>query len=94
MKLPKRKLVPVLNQALRHADLSLDLIKHHAIKYEGAELLLHAYLTSPLGGSEWPASAPTAEKDPGTHWTEGRVGPTAGLDAAAKKKTFIGIRYR
>jgi hypothetical protein len=47
-------------------------------------------LTSALDGGEWSASRPgrftTRERDPGTHWIGGWVGPRAGLNAVVKRK--------
>jgi len=38
------------------------------------------------------------ERDPGTHWIEGWVGPRAGMDTVAKRKnpitTLLGIEPR
>jgi hypothetical protein len=42
------------NDSKKRVKLSLFLIKHHAIMtYGRAEIQLHAFLTSPLDGSEW-----------------------------------------
>jgi hypothetical protein len=49
--------------------------------YWGAEVELHALLTSALDGDESasrPGSFTSREKAPGTQWIEGWVGPTAG----------------
>jgi hypothetical protein len=47
-------------------------------------------LTSALDGGEWSASRPgrftSREKDPGTQWIGGWVGPRAVLDAVVKRK--------
>jgi hypothetical protein len=43
------------------------------------------FLTSALDGGEWSASRPG--KDTGARLTGEWVGPTAGLDAAAKRKS-------
>jgi hypothetical protein len=47
-------------------------------------------LTSALDGGEWSASRlgrfTPRERDPGTHWIGGWVGPRAVLDAVVKKK--------
>jgi hypothetical protein len=47
--------------------------------YWGMGVWLHAFLTSALGGGEWPASRPgrftPKERAPGTHWIGGWVGP-------------------
>jgi hypothetical protein len=59
---------------------------NHAMKtYWGVEVYLYVFLTSPLDGSEWSASRP-GRFTPGTHWIEGYVGHTAGLEAVAKRK--------
>jgi hypothetical protein len=47
-------------------------------------------LASAIDGGEWSASRPgrftPRERDPGTHWIGGWVGPRAGLDAVVKRK--------
>jgi hypothetical protein len=47
-------------------------------------------LTLALDGSEWSATHPSRfiprERDPGTHWTGGWVGPRAILDMVVKRK--------
>jgi hypothetical protein len=47
-------------------------------------------LTSALDGGEWSASRPgrftPKERDPGTHWIPGWVGPRVVLDAVVKRK--------
>jgi hypothetical protein len=57
--------------------------------YVEVEVYLHAFLTSALVGDEWPGSRPNrftpGERSAGSHWIGGRVGPSAGLDAVAKK---------
>jgi hypothetical protein len=59
-----------------------------------------AFLTSALDGGEWSASRTgrftTGEIALGTYCTESCVGPTSGLDAAAKKVIPIpaGIELR
>jgi hypothetical protein len=49
-------------------------------------------LTSALDGGEWSASRPCRfipeETATGTHWTEGWVGPRAGLNTVVKRKKF------
>jgi hypothetical protein len=60
----KTKVVPVL---------LFSLTEHHAMKaYWGMYVLLHAFLTSALDGSEWSASRSdrfvSRERPPGTHW--------------------------
>jgi len=64
---------PVLKQAPRHED------------YEGAEVQLHAFLTSVLDGGEGPASRPSPITS-GTHSLGGWVGSRAGLNTVAKGK--------
>jgi hypothetical protein len=58
--------------------------------YWGVEVYLHAFLTSELDGGKWSASRPGhftfRERDPGTHWIGGWVGPRAVLDAVMKRK--------
>jgi hypothetical protein len=73
------------------AKLSLCLIKHYAMKaYGGVEVYIHVFLTSALVGGEWSASRPCrftpGERDPGTHWIGGWVGPKAGLDDVERRK--------
>jgi hypothetical protein len=47
-------------------------------------------LTSALDGGEWPALRSgrftSREREPGTHWIGGWVGPRAVLDAVVKRK--------
>jgi hypothetical protein len=55
----------------------------------GVEVQLHAFLTSALGRGEWSVSCP-GHFTPGlkalsTHMTGGWVGPSAGVDAVAKR---------
>jgi hypothetical protein len=49
------------------------------------------FLTSALDGGEWSASRPgrftPGEIATGTHWIEGWMSPSAGLDAVEKRKT-------
>jgi hypothetical protein len=58
--------------------------------YWGVEVDLHAFFISVLDGGEWSASRPGCftprERDSGTHWIGGWVGPRAGLDAVVKRK--------
>jgi hypothetical protein len=58
--------------------------------YWGVRVYLHAFLTLALDGGEWSASRhgrfTPGERAHGTHWIGGWVGPTAGLDAVAKRK--------
>jgi hypothetical protein len=65
--------------------------KHHAMKaYWRVKYSSTHPLTSALDGGEWSASRPgrftPKERVPGTHWTGGRVGPRAVLDAVVKRK--------
>jgi hypothetical protein len=50
----------------------------------------HHSMTSALDGGEWSASCPGSftprERDPGTHWIGGWVGPRAILDMVVKRK--------
>jgi hypothetical protein len=69
----------------------VKVIKHYAMKaYEGVDVYIHVFLTSALVGGEWLASRPgrftPGERDPGTHWAGGWVGPRAGLDDVEKRK--------
>jgi hypothetical protein len=57
------------------------------------------FLTLALDGDEWLATRPghftPVEKDPGTCWVGGCVGPRASLDAVEKKKSLMpGIEPR
>jgi hypothetical protein len=51
---------------------------------------LHAFLTSAVDGSEWPASLPgrltPGERSSGTRYIEGWVGSRVGFDAVDKRK--------
>jgi hypothetical protein len=81
----------VLNQAPRHEDVCC-LIRNYDIKiYCEVEVKLHAVLTSVLGGGDWQASRPShftpGVKATDTPWIGGWVGPTAGLDAVAKRES-------
>jgi hypothetical protein len=59
--------------------------------YGGLEVHLHAALTLALGSRERAVSRTRhftfGERAPGTHWF-GWVGPTAGIDAVKKRKSF------
>jgi hypothetical protein len=71
----------------------LNLIKHYAMKANGGMYIeTHVFLTSALVGGEWSASHPgrftSEERDPGTHWTGGWVGPGTCLDYVKKGKVF------
>jgi hypothetical protein len=50
----------------------------------GVDVYIRIFLASALVGGEWLASRPcrftSGERAPDTHWTEGWVGPRAGLD--------------
>jgi hypothetical protein len=74
----KGKIVPVLNQALRHEGLLGEW------RYSSTHSL-----TSALDGGEWSASRPglftTMERPPGTHWIGRWVGPRPVLDAVKRK---------
>jgi hypothetical protein len=66
-------------------------VKHHNINtYTGVKLQLHAFLTSALDGGEWSAARPgrftPGVRAPGTYWIGRWVGPSAGLDAVARRK--------
>jgi hypothetical protein len=58
--------------------------------YGGMDVQIHAFLTSALVGSEWPASRPGrfvfGERATGTHCTGGWVGLRAGLDDVERRK--------
>jgi hypothetical protein len=68
--------------------------------YEGIDVQIHIFLTSPLLGGEWSASHPCCftlwGKSPGTHWIGSWVGPRAGLDGKVKRKflTIPGLEIR
>jgi len=75
--------------------LSLCLTKYHAIKvYWGVELQLCAFLTVALGGGKWLASGPghltSGERGPGTHCTEGWVGPLS-LSGCDEEEKFLAL---
>jgi hypothetical protein len=59
-------------------------------RIDGVEVKLHAFLTSTLDGVEWSASRPgrfiSRERDHGTHWIGGWVGPRTLLDVAVNRK--------
>jgi hypothetical protein len=78
-------------KAHRRAELSLRLIKHHAMKVYGeVEVERHAFLTSALDGGEQSPSRPKRstrrEMAPGTHRIRCWVGPRIVLEAKAKGK--------
>jgi hypothetical protein len=66
----------------------------------GMDVQIHVLLTSELVGDEWSDSLAgritPGERVPGAHWIRGWVGPTAGLDAAEKRKFLIlpGLQLR
>jgi hypothetical protein len=68
--------------------------------YGGVVVYIHVFLISALVGGEWSASRPTRftseERDPGTHWIGGWVGPRTGLDDVEKGKflTLPGLELR
>jgi hypothetical protein len=68
--------------------------------YGGVDVQTHVFLTSALVGGEWSASHPGrfthGERAPGTHWTGGWVGPSAGLYDLEKRKflTLPGFELR
>jgi hypothetical protein len=68
----------------------INTIYHTVKKYEEVKVQLHAFLTLALDGDEWSASPPIhftpREKDPGTHWTRGRLGSRASMNAVAKRE--------
>jgi hypothetical protein len=63
--------------------------RHQGVSGEWAYSSTHC-LTSTFDGGEWSTSRPGSftprERDPGTHWIGGCVGPRTGLDAVVKKK--------
>jgi hypothetical protein len=56
--------------------------------YVVVDVQTHVFLTSALVGNEWSASRfghfTPGERDPGTHWIGGWVGPRASLDNMEK----------
>jgi hypothetical protein len=85
--LRKGKDVPVLNKA-PHEEVTC--IQISATPSEEVEVELHALLTSALDGGEWSALLPGrfthGERNPGTHWIGGWVGPRAGLNTVTRAK--------
>jgi hypothetical protein len=74
------------------------LIKHHAMKMcRGVEVLLHAFLTSALDGSEWSASRPSrftpCERPSSTLWTvksrSGRCGEERNLLTLPRNRILV-----
>jgi hypothetical protein len=57
------------------------------------EVKLHSLLISPLNIGDWSASRSVrfilSKRDPGTHWREGWVGPSTGLNAVAKRNISV-----
>jgi hypothetical protein len=53
------------------------------------EVYLHTFLTLVLDGGEWSASRhgsfPQSERASGTHWNGRGIGPSAGMEAVAKR---------
>jgi len=79
----------VVNKVLHHEDI-LELNNHHAMKtWRSGVTQFLTFLTSVLDGGEWSASPPgqftTGEGVPSSHWIGGWVGPTASLDAVARR---------
>jgi hypothetical protein len=58
--------------------------------YGGVDVYIHIFLISAPVGGQWSASRPGrftyGERAPGTHWTEGWVGPRHGVDDVEKRK--------
>jgi hypothetical protein len=58
--------------------------------YGEVEVYLHSFFYLGAVGGEWSVSRPdrltSRERDPGTHWIGGWVGPRAVLDAVVKRK--------
>jgi hypothetical protein len=66
------------------------LTEHHAMEaYWRVDVWLHTFLTLALDGGEWSASHPGCftprERDPGTNWIGGWLGPRVGLDMVVKR---------
>jgi hypothetical protein len=71
--------------------ISKGVIKHQVTKTDvGVTIQLHPFVTSALYGAGGPPSRPPGEVTPETHWTDGWVGPRAGLDAV--ERSFCGGR--
>jgi hypothetical protein len=68
--------------------------------YGGVDVQSHIFLILAAVGSEWSATRPgrfiPGEKDTGTHWIGGWVGPRTGLDEVEKRKflTLSGLELR
>jgi hypothetical protein len=69
-------------------QLFMCLMKYHAT-YWGVEVQLDAFLALALHGDELLASCLShftcGERNPGTHWTEGWVGPRGNLGTVVKR---------
>jgi hypothetical protein len=78
----KGKIVPVLNLAPRH----------EGVLGEWRYSSTHS-LSAALDGGEWSASSPghftPRERDPGTYWVGGWVGPRDILDTVVKRKIVV-----
>jgi hypothetical protein len=77
----------------RKKQLSWCLTKY---KYRGAEVQLHAFLTSVLDGDKWSIYAPSVSamgKTTDTCWTGGWMIPGIGLDFGAKRRNKTGKVY-
>jgi len=65
---------------------------HHRYR-GGVHKHIHPWLTSALDVNMWPNSRPCRFTSKGkqtcTHWVEGWVGPTAGLDACGEEKNLL-----
>jgi hypothetical protein len=57
------------------------------------EVMLQAFLTAALDEGEWSTLRPSlfihGVRNPSIHWIGGWVGPNAGLDGVAKRKSHI-----
>jgi hypothetical protein len=75
-----------------NVKLSLLLIKHHVMGYEGVKVKFHSFFTLALDGGEWSASRTICsiprERAHGIHWTGGSVDTRGGLDAVTKRKNL------
>jgi hypothetical protein len=88
----KAELAPYFLIIKAKVKLSWGLIKHNAMKtYWGWRYSFIHSLTSALDGGEWSVSCTShftpRERDPGTHWIGGWVGPSTVLDVVVKRKT-------
>jgi hypothetical protein len=61
--------------------------------YGRVEVYTHGFVTSALEGGECLALRPDyftpGKRAPGTHWIVGWMGPSAGMDAEAKRKNLF-----